>query len=118
MDKNWRHCGLRPGRRRDGSYPNVSVAGLPTGNLKDNEQQVVTQEQVEVDGGAPREVIIIRSANPEVIYVPRYDPTVVVVSGYAGPSPIYYSTPYPYYYSPAATFFTRDVCRCGYRLWL
>ncbi|MEE4378085.1 MAG: DUF3300 domain-containing protein [Candidatus Competibacteraceae bacterium] len=76
------------------------------GNLADNEQQVVTQEQVEVDGGTQREVIIIRSANPEVIYVPRYDPTVVIVSGYAGPPPIYYSNPYPYYYSPAATFFT------------
>ena len=76
------------------------------GNLATNEQQVVTQEQAESDGGVSREVIIIRSANPEVIYVPRYDPAVVVVSGYTGPPPIYYSSPYPYYYSPAATFFT------------
>ena len=76
------------------------------GNLKSNEQQVVTQEQVEGDGGTTREVVVIRSADPEVIYVPRYDPAVVVVSGYTGPPPIYYSAPYPYYYSPAATFFT------------
>ena len=66
------------------------------GNLKSSKQQVIVEEQ---------QTIIIKSASPEVIYVPRYDPAVVVVHQPA-PYPYYYSHPYPYYYSPAATFWT------------
>lgn len=73
------------------------------GNLPSNEQQVIVEE---------KETIIIQSADPEVIYVPRYDPAVVVVRQ---PSPYvyYYSSPYPYYYSPAAAFWTGAFVGAG-----
>jgi hypothetical protein len=67
------------------------------GYLQSNEQQVVVQE---------KETIIIQSSDPEVIYVPQYDPQVIVVQDYAAYPPVVYSDPYPYYYSPAATFWT------------
>jgi peptidoglycan hydrolase-like protein with peptidoglycan-binding domain len=68
-------------------------------NLATNTQQIVVREMVQ-----EKEIITIAPAKPDVIYVPRYDPTVVVVQQ---PAPaIVYSTPYPVYYSPAATFFT------------
>jgi hypothetical protein len=70
------------------------------GYLKSNEKQVVVQE---------KETIVIQSADPEVVYVPTYDPQVVVVQNYAAYPPPVYSNPYPYYYSPAATFFAGAV---------
>ncbi|MBV1906233.1 MAG: DUF3300 domain-containing protein [Pseudomonadales bacterium] len=66
------------------------------GNLKSNEKTVVIKET---------QVIKIESASPEVIYVPSYNPTTVVVYSPA-PYPWVYSAPYPYYYSPAATFWS------------
>ncbi len=59
------------------------------GNLKSDGKQVVQAEQ---------EIITIVPADPQVIYVPQYNPTVVV----AGPAPYwgYYPTPYPSYYYP------------------
>lgn len=65
-------------------------------NLKSNDKTVVIKET---------EVIKIESASPEVIYVPSYNPSTVVVYSVA-PYPYAYSAPYPYYYSPAATFWT------------
>ena len=44
------------------------------GNLKTSEQQVVTQQ--------PDKIIVIQSANPEIVYVPTYSPTVVYGSWY------------------------------------
>lgn len=61
------------------------------GNLKTDGKQVV---------GADQEIITIVPANPEVIYVPQYDPATVVVGGY--PYWGYYPTPYPVYYYPYA----------------
>jgi hypothetical protein len=60
------------------------------GNLKSDGKQVVQAQQ---------EVITIVPADPQVIYVPQYNPTTVVV---AGPAPVwgYYPTPYPSYYYP------------------
>ncbi len=58
------------------------------GNLKTNDEQIVKTEQ---------QTIIIESANPNVIYVPTYDP--VVVYG-TWPYPAY--PPY-YYYPPGYT---------------
>jgi hypothetical protein len=52
-----------------------------TGNLKSTEQQKVETKVVE-----SKQVIVIEQANPEVVYVPSYNPTVVY-----GP-PVY---PYP-----------------------
>ncbi len=62
------------------------------GNLKSDEKQVVKVE---------KETIVIAPANPEVIYVPQYNPSTVVVYGSA-PYYGYYPTPYPSYYYPYA----------------
>ena len=59
------------------------------GNLKSDDKQVVVVE---------KEIIKIVPANPEVIYVPQYNPTTVVVAG--GAAWGYYPTPYPVYYYP------------------
>lgn len=60
------------------------------GNLKSDKKQVVVVE---------KEVIRITQADPQVIYVPQYDPaTVVVYGGYSSWG--YYPAPYPVYYYP------------------
>ena len=56
------------------------------GNLKTSSQQTVTQQDTD---------IVIQSPDPEVVYVPAYDPTEVY--GAWAPSEWYYS---PYVYSP------------------
>lgn len=49
--------------------------------------------------------VIIQPASTEKIYVPQYEPQMLYDPGYA-PAPIgYYAEPYPYYWSPTATFF-------------
>jgi hypothetical protein len=62
-----------------------------SGNLKTTEQQVVTQQS--------DKIIVIQPADPEVIYVPTYSPT-VVYGGWSYPSyyypPMYYPPPYGY----------------------
>jgi hypothetical protein len=60
------------------------------GNLKTDEKQIIVQE---------KETIKIVPANPEVIYVPQYQPSTVVVYQSA-PVYSYYPTPYPVYYYP------------------
>jgi len=76
------------------------------GNLTTNEKMKVSDEEVEDEATQEKEtVVVIESTSTEVIYVPQYQPsTVVVVS--ATPYPWYYSPPYPYYYHPAAAFWT------------
>jgi len=59
------------------------------GNLQSDARQVVVVE---------KEVVKIVPADPQVIYVPQYNPTTVVVQG--GPTWGYYPTPYPVYYYP------------------
>jgi hypothetical protein len=59
-----------------------------TGNLKTGAQQVVETETV--SGG--KQVIKIEQANPDVVYVPSYDPTIV----YGAPPPQYPYYPYTY----------------------
>ena len=74
------------------------------GNLKTTEQQKVTTQVVET-----KEVIVIQQANPQVVYVPAYNPVVVY-----GP-PIY---PYPpIYYPPPGLLRGRcgDRVRRGHR---
>jgi Protein of unknown function (DUF3300) len=53
------------------------------GNLKTTEQQVVTQQ--------PDKIIVIESADPQVVYVPTYSPQVVYP---APPPPTYYPAMY------------------------
>src|SRR5712672_315138 len=59
-----------------------------TGNLKTSAQSVVRTETV----SSGKQVIEIQQANPDVVYVPSYDPTVVY-----GPAPVEYPY-YPYIY--------------------
>lgn len=71
------------------------------GALESNEQQIVKTEVVEQNT-----VIIVQPAQPEVIYVPTYSPTVVY-----GPPPIYYPYPPIYYphYRPGGAFVVFSV---------
>ena len=62
------------------------------GNLKSDDKQVVKVE---------KEIVYIQPADPQVIYVPQYNPSTVVVYG-APPYWGYYPTPYPSYYYPYA----------------
>ncbi len=60
------------------------------GNLKTDAKQVVVVE---------KEIIKIVPADPQVIYVPQYNPSTVVVYS-AAPVYGYYPAPYPSYYYP------------------
>jgi len=60
------------------------------GNLKTDEKQVVVVE---------KEIIKIEPADPQVIYVPQYNPTTVVAYS-AVPVYGYWPAPYPSYYYP------------------
>lgn len=74
-------------------------AANDTGNLKSTKEQVVIVEQA-----ASQTVIKIEPADPQVVYVPSYNPTVVYGTW---PYPAY--PPYPYYppgYAPGAAFWT------------
>ncbi len=62
------------------------------GNLNTDSKQIVQVEQ---------EIVTITPADPQVIYVPQYVPSTVVVAG-AAPAYGYYPTPYPSYYYPYA----------------
>jgi len=66
-----------------------------TGNLKSTEQQKVETKVIE-----SKSVIVVEQANPQVVYVPSYDPVVVY-----GP-PIY---PYPPIYYPPAGYYAAGV---------
>ena len=71
------------------------------GNLKSSEQQKVITEPAPA-GSAQQTVIKIEPANPEVVYVPSYNPT-VVYGAWAYPSyPPYYWPPPVGYYPGAA----------------
>src|SRR6266481_941961 len=67
-----------------------------TGNLKTSAQQVVQTQTVE--GG--KQVIVVQQANPDVVYVPSYDPAVVYGPPVYPYPPIYY--PPPGYYAAGA----------------
>jgi hypothetical protein len=74
---------------------------LEAGNLKSGKEQKVTTEQ---EGGTT--IIKIEPANPEVVYVPVYNPTVVY-----GPWPYPMYPPYYYYppMYPSGVFFAFSV---------
>jgi hypothetical protein len=69
------------------------------GNLKTTEQQKVTTQVVET-----KEVIVIQQANPQVIYVPTYNPVVVYGPPVYPYPPIYYPPPSAYYAGMAIGF--------------
>jgi Protein of unknown function (DUF3300) len=66
-----------------------------TGNLKSTEQQKVETKVIE-----SKSVIVVEQANPQVVYVPSYDPVVVY-----GP-PVY---PYPPIYYPPAGYYAAGL---------
>jgi len=68
------------------------------GNLETNEQQTVSTQ---TDSG--QSVIIIEPAQPQTVYVPVYQPTVVYGAWWYPAYPPYYWAP-PRYYYPGATF--------------
>src|SRR5262249_55390062 len=63
-----------------------------TGNLKTSAQTTVQTQTVQTPQGGSRQVIEIQPAQPDVVYVPSYDPTVV----YGAPPPAYPYYPYSY----------------------
>lgn len=70
-----------------------------TGSLKNSDQQKVIVEQ---EPQTQQTIIKIEPANPDVIYVPAYNPTVVYGAWpYPAYPPVYYP-PSPYYYPGAA----------------
>lgn len=71
-----------------------------SGNLKSNEQQKVVVEQPPAQGG--QTIVKIEPANPEVIYVPAYNPTVVYGAWSYPAYPPYAWPPYPAYYPGGA----------------
>jgi hypothetical protein len=70
------------------------------GNLKSSKEQTVTTEQ---------QVIKIEPADPQVVYVPTYNPTVVYGPWPYPAYPPYYYYPPGYVYPPGAAFFTFTV---------
>ena len=85
------------------------------GNLESNEQQTVTVEPAPAgaappSAGPPQQTIIIQPANPQVVYVPTYNPTVVYG---AWPYPAY--PPYSYY--PPGYMMATSMMSFGMGMW-
>ena len=78
-----------------------------TGNLKTNAQAVVQTETVP----SGQQVIKIEQANPDVVYVPSYDPTVVY--GAAPPAYPYYPYTYPGYVPGTALMWGAGIAMAG-----
>jgi hypothetical protein len=70
------------------------------GNLKSTEQQNVVVDPPPASGG--ESIVRIEPANPQVIYVPAYNPTVVYGAWSYPAYPPYYWPPPPAYYPGAA----------------
>ncbi len=79
------------------------------GNLKSNEQQTVVAEPVQPQPGQPppaqQTIIKIEPANPQVVYVPSYNPTVVYGAWPYPAYPPYYPYPPGYVWGTAAISF-------------
>src|SRR5215813_485647 len=74
-----------------GAVQRMRAKAQGTGNLKTTAQSVVKPETIP----SGQQVIEIQQANPDVVYVPSYDPTVVY--GPAPPAYPYYPYTYPGY---------------------
>jgi hypothetical protein len=82
-----------------GSVQRLRRQAQDNGQLKSTEQQVVKTEAVTDDQGAPtpEKTIIIQPANPQVVYVPSYNPSVVYGTWpYPAYPPTYYPPPSSY----------------------
>ncbi len=90
------------------SVQRLRLQAQRAGNLNSNEQIKVTTEAATPPPAAagapppPAQVIVIQPAQPEVVYVPQYNPT-VVYGAWAYPAyPPYYIPPPPGYWFSAA----------------
>ena len=64
------------------------------GTLKTTDQQVVTVNSSGGEAGAPQQVIVIEPANPQVVYVPVYNPSQAFGTWpYAATPPVYLPPP-------------------------
>src|SRR5258707_667557 len=84
-------------------YRGLRQRAQEAGNLKTTEQQTVTSQD---------STIIIEPPNPEVVYVPEYDPWLV----YGGPIeewPGWYEYPGIWYGGPDRTFSSRGSASFG-----
>ncbi len=77
------------------SIQTIRTEAADAGYLASNAQVVVT-----------RQPVVIRSTDPDIAYVPSYDPATVVHQTYVSARPVVYANPYLSYQSPAAPFFT------------
>src|SRR5439155_18215198 len=89
------------------SIQSMRAKAQSQGNLKTTQQQTVQTQTVSGTSGT-KQAIVIQPANPDVVYVPSYNPTVV----YGAPAypypPIYYPPP-GYYAAGAAIAFGTGV---------
>ena len=94
---------------------NLRARAEVSGNLKTTKEQKVEYETVTSSSGSKERVIVIEQSNPEVIYVPSYDPT-VVYGTWAYPSyPPYYW--YPRGYVAGSVFWFATGVAVGNALW-
>jgi hypothetical protein len=71
----------------------LRVQADAAGNLTSTEQQTVTKEPITTEAGETKTVIVVQPADPETIYVPAYNPT-LVYGAWAYPAyPPYYWYP-------------------------
>jgi uncharacterized protein DUF3300 len=86
----------------------LRVKAKESGNLKSGKEQTVKTEAAPAGAPAPQ-IIIIESKDPEVVYVPTYNPTVVYGAWPYPAYPPYYYYPPHYVYPPGAAFFSFSV---------
>lgn len=83
--------------------------------LKTTKQQTVKKQTVKTSTGSPQTVIVIEQADPEIIYVPAYNPAVVYG---AWPYPAY--PPYTWYppgYVAGRVFWFATGVAVGHAIW-
>jgi hypothetical protein len=68
---------------------------------------IKTDDKVKVENSGGN--IIIQPANPETVYVPRYEPEMLYEQNYVAAPIAYYPDPYPTYWYPTAPFFAAAV---------
>ncbi|WP_162146131.1 DUF3300 domain-containing protein [Inquilinus limosus] len=84
----------------------IRSEAMKAGYLASNEQVSVVQTAATTATAGSAQLVTISSTDPDVAYVPAYDPGVVVDQSYATAAPITYPEPYLNYQYPAAPFFT------------
>jgi hypothetical protein len=80
-----------------GAVQRMRMKAEAAGNLKSNEQMKVETKVVET-----KTVVVIQPANPQVVYVPTYNPVVVY-------GPPVYMYPYPPIYYPPPSYYAAGV---------